>query len=268
MLALTETGPPYLMPKNNNHIQEKELSIHSFVDGFSFCTANGPLFFPTPSSEEPFTALLEKFLKTNNTIEHFSWVSYEYPSLFVPDKYYHEDHKDRYIEHYTNYSESFKPNADFLKEHSLYNVYPQIKDLKKALASKGFTFRFSHANTLIYNAIYKSIDKQLDEKRFYINLQKHAFDLFIFEGKNLQLCNRFEYKTTDEFLYFLFFVIEQYQLEPNQFSILFLGQFAAFRSIYKAVKLYHKSVSFLDSETHSIIPLRKHQAPFLLKFSS
>lgn len=263
MSAQTETGPLSLMPKNNNN-HKNQKSIHSFVDGFSFCTPTEAQFFSYSSTDHSFKALLDPILKEHDPLEQLHWVSFESPSLFVPEALYDTAHKARYLEYFISYDDTFEIAEEYLKEHQLYNLFPQSKQIKKELTTKPLKVSFSHANSLLYKEIRANIKEENNEKTFYIHLQKNAFDLFVFEGKNFQLYNRFTIKNVDEFLYFLFFVVEQYQLEADQFSLIFMGEFTAFNSIYTATKDYHKSVSFLNSEQDSSIALSLHHAPFLL----
>ncbi len=49
------------MPKENKIIQPKDLSIHYFVNGFSFCTHSKIDFIPTPKGASDFKKALEDF---------------------------------------------------------------------------------------------------------------------------------------------------------------------------------------------------------------
>lgn len=59
MLALMVIGQPFLMPSNNKTIQHNELSIHSFVNGFSFCTQSKIDFLPLNKDPEEFKKAFE-----------------------------------------------------------------------------------------------------------------------------------------------------------------------------------------------------------------
>ena len=48
-------------------------------------------------------------------------------------------------------------------------------------------------------------------------------DLFLFQGGQLLLQNAFSHSNADEFMYFLFYVCEQFPFKPEQFDLFFLG---------------------------------------------
>lgn len=263
-----EIGQLSLMPKSNNHTHIKDLSIHSFADGFSFCTHPSPKFSSFSTLKKTPQELLNTFFEEEESFSHINWVSFEYPSLFVPEVLYDNDYKERYMEHFTTYTDAFTLQANYLEQAELYNIYPQITGIEKQLTTNGQTATFLHANTLLFNEILSEVTTLMDdEKRFYIHLQKNCFDLFVFEGKNLQLSNRYEINEVDEFLYYLFFVVEQYQLKADQFTLVFMGKFTIFNPIYEAVKNYHKTVQFLKSACSESLSVLDHPAPFSLNLS-
>ena len=69
-------------------------------------------------------------------------------------------------------------------------------------------------------------------------------DIFLVKNKSLLFNNRFVIKKQNDFMYYLFFVIEQFDLGPNQFEIEFLGRIDAFESYYEIVKNYHYYITF------------------------
>ena len=56
------TGQLFLMPNNNKIIQHNELSIHIFVNGFSFCTKSKVDFLPTNNQNSDFKPAFDKFI--------------------------------------------------------------------------------------------------------------------------------------------------------------------------------------------------------------
>ena len=65
-----ETGRLFLMPLSKKVIQDKELSIHIFKDGFSFCTPDARPFFPLESDKIEPNNTLEKNLTITHLFKH------------------------------------------------------------------------------------------------------------------------------------------------------------------------------------------------------
>jgi hypothetical protein len=95
-------GQPFLMPSNNKTIQHNELSIHSFVNGFSFCTQSKIDFLPLNKDPEEFKKAFEEYIDyyPKNTLTSISLVHFEHPSAFVPKPLFDEKFLERYLSHY------------------------------------------------------------------------------------------------------------------------------------------------------------------------
>ena len=76
-------------------------------------------------------------------------------------------------------------------------------------------FQETHYNSLLSRTILNiaTIKTQL-----YIHRQKDCMDLFLTMDKSIVFHNRFSVLSEDEFLYYTFFVVEQFKLESNAFD--------------------------------------------------
>ena len=100
-------------------------------------------------------------------------------------------------------------------------------------------------------------------KQLFIHLHFDAMDIFLVEKNKLIFYNRFVVKNENDFMYYLFFVVEQFDLDPNEFEIQFLGRIYAFESYYDIVKDYHNYITFSTDEVSTKIEFSKHHAPYL-----
>jgi len=78
------------------------------------------------------------------------------------------------------------------------------------------------------------------------------------------LYNSFPHKDEEEFLYYLFFVLEQFYLKQNQFTAIFLGKFLNYQKYYNAFKEFHTLTKFTYPENLKIDD--DHPAPFFNYF--
>ena len=101
-------------------------------------------------------------------------------------------------------------------------------------------------------------------KRIFIHIRKDYFDLFIYQGVQLLLFNSFTHKNEEEFLYYLFFVLEQFYLKPNQFTAVFLGKFVKYKKYYAVFNEFHTLTEFILPENSEIDS--HHPAPFFNYF--
>ena len=62
-----ETGQPFLMPNKNKILNNNDLSVHIFMDGFYFCTQSKIEFIPLLEDSQDFHKTLRKTTENMNT---------------------------------------------------------------------------------------------------------------------------------------------------------------------------------------------------------
>ena len=87
-----EIGQQFLMPKKSRIIQPRELSIHIFQNGFSFCTSSKIDFVSSLNNNSNFKTELDDYLGyyTNGDFDSFSIILFQYPSTFVPQNLFNK----------------------------------------------------------------------------------------------------------------------------------------------------------------------------------
>lgn len=270
MLALMVIGQPFLMPSNNKTIQHNELSIHSFVNGFSFCTQSKIDFLPLNKDPEEFKKAFEEYIDyyPKNSLASISLVHFEHPSVFVPKPLFDEKFLERYLSHYKLDKGDQSFGYDTMSENDQVNVYSYSTKIKSLLETAENSFQETHYNTLLSRTILNLISKAKNQIQLYVHLQKDCMDLFLTKGNTIAFHNRFSTLSEDEFLYYVFFVVEQFDLESNAFEIVFLGKIDFFNSFYDAIKLYHENIRFHREIIISKQATENHNAPFLAQYFS
>ena len=74
----------------------------------------------------------------------------------------------------------------------------------------------------------------------YINIAETYFDLVVTKKNALQLYNRFEYQTKEDFIYYVLFVSEQLGLNTEEFECVLMG------AIKKTMNSTQSSINTLD----------------------
>ena len=100
----------------------------------------------------------------------------------------------------------------------------------------------------------------------FIHIQYKAVDVFLAETDQIVFNNRFSIKNEDEFLYYVFFVVEQFDLKIDDFEIIFLGKFFEYNRYYDLTSEFHKNYKFIENDSE-IIDQSKHSAPYLANYT-
>ena len=265
-----ETGQPFSMPHDNKIIQPKELSIHLFVNGFSFCTHSKIDFVATPNGVEDFQQAFNDYLAyyPEGSFSSASAIFFQNPSCFVPLSLFDKSHAEQYVSLHHKPKESETLAFDILQEEAQVNLYYHSKPIKKILTESKIEFQCLHYNSILYKQILNLSRSSLVPYQLFLHFHSDAVDIFLVNNNTLQFNNRFRITNEDEFLYYVFFVVEQFKLKADEMEVIFLGKIKSFEGYYDAVKQYHSQIMFKDLQSPFQIDLTEHQAPYLAPFFS
>ncbi len=252
------TGQRFLMQLTNKNHDINELSILVLKDGFSFCTQEQTFAFPfehnLPKESDIQTFVSSQNIPTENVQVYF----FDAKSILVPTPLYDAAIKEDYLKAAMPVSSKEDTGTDDVSELSLTVVYPQKKAMVSLLQSSFSKVKTKHFSSALLPYL-KEVSSGSPKRHIFIHLRKGYFDLFLFQGSQLLLQNTFEQKNADDFLYYLFYVTEQFYLKPEQFKLYFLGEFTPYKKYYKGATDFHPEVEYLttaqeDKEVKSPIP--------------
>lgn len=257
-----ETGQPFLMPKENNVSESSYLSIHSFVDGFSFYTPDSSDYLKRPTFDQECKEMLESLLhySPDQKYESVHWVCHDSPALFIPESQYSSDKEEFYWKYFAARNIENTLVVDHDKKYGLKVLYEENSPLIEYLESKIKSIQKKHYLHLLYHRIMENHPPN-KAHCIYVHLSQDHFDLFVFKNNQFVLTNTFTLISEENFLYFLFYVIEQMKWESDSFTLFFLGKYDSFSSYYEAVRTYQNNIEFIAA--HKIAP-SNHPAPFLV----
>ena len=257
------------MPLDNKIIQPNELSIHIFVDGFSFCNHSKIEFVPAYNSiEVDFSNALEDLIKFTGeeTLTNISVIHFSVPSAFVPKKLFDANKPEQYLKHHSHAFNEHHYNPDHIEGTDQVNVYSFPKSFAHLVEKVNKPTKHLHYCSLLYQMINNLADKH--RSQLYFHLQRGYLDLFLTQDGKVIFNNRFSVKTKDEFLYYTFFVVEQFKLEKGFFDLILLGEIAEFEPYYTELKRYHSDYIFYDESSLNSEKIQQHPAPFLAQYFS
>ena len=269
MLVLTVIGLRFLTQIINKYILPNELSIHFFVNGFSFCTNTQIDFTPINDGIEDLKVSLKKKIEffQKDDFEIFSVVFFQRPSTFVPQKFFDSKKSKIYLSLYNKTPKEDIVAYDILESQQQVNVYSFEKEIKIILDETEIQFNFIHYNTILQKKIL-SICSFIEFKyQLFIHIQYKAVDVFLAKTDQIVFNNRFSIKNEDEFLYYIFFVVEQFDLKFDDFEIIFLGKFFEYNKYYDLISQFHKNYKFIENDSDIIKDQSKHSAPYLANYS-
>lgn len=244
---------------NQAHTKSYRLSIQLAADGFSFA------LFNTLNSK--FLSIESHALNSRDQLDDFiaqfmqfvsghSWLtaSYEHTTLLfepaattlVPGALYHSDDKDQLARFNFEVDENSLVNADKLVNADAYLLY-SIPLAVRSMINRLFPGHVlsSHTAALIEELMILN-KNQPAGKRMFVNVRKGQVDVVILEGKQLLFYNSFAYHSKQDFIYYIIFVIEQLNLNPEEIELKFSGNIDRKSTLYDMAWKYIRNIQFQE----------------------
>jgi hypothetical protein len=186
-------------------------------------------------------------------------------STLIPAPLYNPADQDLLARFNFKVEEGMITQHDHLPNADAYLVYAIPGGLATLLAQlfPGHVLR-CHASVFIEELLI--LNKNLPaSKRMFANVRKTWLDIAITEGKQLLFYNAFPYHSDQDFIYYIIFVIEQLNLNPEEIDLKLSGridkQSTLFDMAWKYIRNIHfqeLSADFKYSYLFSDIPAHYH----------
>lgn len=167
-------------------------------------------------------------------------------SVLVPNDFFKEDNCLDYLKFNSRLIKNDVASSDYIEELKAYNVYIAYGNITNYLIEKFGSFEYFHYNTVLLKKLYfeLSTDKKII---IYVNINKSYLNIIVFKGKKLYYSNTFNYKSKDDILYFLLFVMEQNKLVNDKTKIKLIGEKEDINQHYTYLSKFVKNIEIKNS---------------------
>ena len=234
-----ETGHLFLMQKKINKIHK--INIHQYKSYVDFVLADDylTLDFKSRDFDLNFIETISKINFSSIKLIFFS----DIPSI-VPSKLFDKKYSNKYLE--TNTSNIKNIRHDISNDKKITTVYSINNSLIKILNKRNIKYSVKNYFTILYD--YLSGKNRISEGlTLYINLNEDSFDILIFKLEEFIYFNTFEIDDKDKFLYYLFFVMKNYEVSSKKDKIIFLGKYEKYLEYYETVNKYSQLDYIIDN---------------------
>jgi len=243
---------------NKEAIYRYKLSVQLLHDGFVYCIldidqnkyiALESYSFPQLSNNDQLCNEYEKiitgldFLK--NDFKQIKIIYSDSKVTLIPAPLFEEKEKNTYLNFTENISEGFEINFDKLSNIDAYSVYAIPICIKNKLLEIFSKHRLYHYSGSLLENLLIQFKRQDAEKNIFLNVQSSHFEIIVLEGRKLLFYNSFSYKTPEEFIYFILFVFEQLNLNPENVELTVLGELSQEGPLYEILFKYIRNIKFM-----------------------
>lgn len=241
----------------NNTIDNtsKTLSIQVSLNGLSFCTVNTNNQITSIEHETFGIQLTPKQVldKIKYAFDHnqnlkgaFDTIEVIYQNdlyTVVPKPLFSEKLLNEYLKFNTKVLQNDFITYDELNPHNIVTVYIPYTNINNFFFDTFGSFTYKHSSTILINSLLTQ-EKNSESITVFANMNDASFDIIIINKGNLILSNTYKYQTKEDFLYYLLYTTEQLQLNPEEFSLVFLGDISKDNEFFNIAYTYIRHISF------------------------
>lgn len=248
------------MWQNSNVIDKmyQKLAIQVSLNGLSFAVfdtlMNKPITLenipigkvsPTAKIEDLFAEAFQNYSELKSGYDEVVIIHSNNLSTFVPTALFDEEYLGSYLQFNTKVFETDFFAYDELGNYEMNNVYIPYVNMNNYFIDQFGTFDYKHANTILVNKLL-DLSKNNDERKMFVHVSDTHFEIVVIQNQKLELYNSFDYKTPEDFIYYLLFTAEQLLLNPESFKLELLGKIDSESSLYQIAYKYVRNTSLLD----------------------
>ena len=244
--------------KNIEVTSKRKLSIQFSLDGFSFCTTNthnevlefsSYTFSKTKNSPELVLEKLQDIFKKEKSLQYdFETVTVIHQNnlnTLVPNEYFKEDALKSYLKYSIKTIATDLITFDELDFMNSKNVYVPYVNINNFLFQNFGEFEYKHYSSVLLEKLFSIATNDIC---CYIHVSKSTFDIVIIKNSNLQFFNIFEYKTKEDFMYYVLFTLEQLELSTEETLVSVLGDIEEDSDLFRLMYTYIRNIDFLSSK--------------------
>ncbi len=237
---------------------KKSLSIELLPDGFSFSVLDHQQFqylvlesFRTRQvfAMAEWAGMLQQLVHDHPLLAQayqkvsISWFSTQL--TLIPVSLYQQDQKERYFQFANNLPADHIVVQDHLNNLDAYGLYAIPREVHNQLNQLFPGHRLRHSGTVLIESLLAT--RQLNEwnASLVLHIRRKHFDVVLFDDQKLHYFNSFRYEEFGDLMYYLFFVLEQFALDPNAQDVLLVGEISMDNDRFLALSQYFRKVSFI-----------------------
>lgn len=163
-------------------------------------------------------------------------------STLVPAAYFNQDEK----EHFLNFNFSREKEELVFSDHLMpldawliFTVPAPVVDAAREIFPK---CRVIHASSLLIESIWINYKNRITASHVFLHLREPLLDLMIFDGKQMYYFNTFTFRAPEDIVYYLIFVLEQLDLNPETIPLVMLGTCEAEESLPDLLNRYMRHI--------------------------
>jgi len=194
----------------------------------------------------------------NNKFENSNLI-FSTNSIFIVPKAFSDKNN---LSNYSKFNSGEENSEIYISESpfetSLHFILPELfTEIKNKFSSFNV---IPHSLLLLKQAEFDTL-KSRNCNGLYIFLMENSFEAVVLKGSSLQLFNVYEYKSIDDFLYFVNLLFELFKLDKDKDFINISGLVQKNDSLIKSLETFFKNIMFSKFNSSNIYSYKFNEVP-------
>jgi hypothetical protein len=165
-------------------------------------------------------------------------------STLVPAELFDPSEMNTYLSPTVDLTGNDRYFHDRLLQPEIVTVYAVTESVAAELDDLFPGRKTCHLSTVLMDTIWMFYKNQLPGTRMFIHIGEEDFSLLIFDKKALIYNNSFHYQTPEDLVYYVIFVMEQLDLNPEEIPLTVMGKIDREAPLFELLFRYIRRIDF------------------------
>jgi hypothetical protein len=163
-------------------------------------------------------------------------------STLVPALLFDPEAREQYLKF------NFTPNQDdlILSDHLMpldaYQVFTVPERMMEAAKHIFPKSKIVHFSSLLIESVWISYKNRINSPHVFLHLREQLVDIMIFDGRQMNYFNTFTFQSPEDVVYYLIFVMEQLNFNPEMIPLVLLGDVATGEGLSELLLRYVRHI--------------------------
>ncbi len=185
---------------------------------------------------------------------HYPWMKRPFRSVqvviettkftLVPLLLYDDSAQEKLLDFTVERESGERILSDHLQHPEVYNLYPVTESLMAQIRQNFPDSGTRHIASVMIETIWINFKNRINTKKLFLHIREENFGLVVFDGTLLHYSNAFPYKAPEDIAYFVIFVMEQLDLNPEETGAVLMGDIDRKSPLYEILFRYIRNLEF------------------------
>jgi hypothetical protein len=165
-------------------------------------------------------------------------------STLIPAQLFDATEKESYLKFNFQQKEEEMYFADHLLPMDSYQVFAIPVPVLNAIRGHFPNIKVVHFSSVLIESIWINYKNRINTNRVFIHVRDKMFDLMIFDGRQMSYFNTFSFQNPEDVAYYLIFVLEQLNFNPESMPLVLMGNVEKGTGIFELLFKYVRHIEF------------------------